>query len=152
MINGVVLTSLTQIVDERGKIMHMLKASDPMFKNFGEIYFSWAWPGSIKGWHVHKRMTLNLAVISGRALFQCYDMRSESTTFREVNRFHLGIECHNLLTIPPGVASGYAPYSDEKVIVANCATEPHDKLEIEYFEYDMFPRTVNKCNWLVTHG
>ena len=54
MIDGVKIVPLRQIVDERGKIMHMLKATDPHFIGFGEIYFSCAWPGTIKAWHIHQ--------------------------------------------------------------------------------------------------
>jgi len=39
MIDGVKVVPLRQVVDERGKIMHMLKATDPHFIRFGEIYF-----------------------------------------------------------------------------------------------------------------
>ena len=45
VIEGVKIIPLRQIVDERGKIMHMMKATDPHFSKFGEIYFSCAWPG-----------------------------------------------------------------------------------------------------------
>ncbi len=49
MIDCVKVIPLRQIPDERGKVMHMLKATDPHFERFGEIYFPTAWPGSIKG-------------------------------------------------------------------------------------------------------
>ena len=62
MIEGVVITPLKQYVDERGKVMHMLRSDAPEFKSFGEIYFSSVHAGAIKGWHIHKRMTLNYAV------------------------------------------------------------------------------------------
>ena len=39
MIDGVRVIKLRQIVDERGKVMHMLKSTDPHFLGFGEIYF-----------------------------------------------------------------------------------------------------------------
>ncbi len=39
MIDGVKITPLLQIHDERGSVMHMLKATDPVFNEFGEIYF-----------------------------------------------------------------------------------------------------------------
>jgi dTDP-4-dehydrorhamnose 3,5-epimerase len=42
MIDGVKMVPLRQIVDERGKIMHRLKMTDPHFVRFGEIYFSCA--------------------------------------------------------------------------------------------------------------
>ena len=40
MIEGVKVTSLKQIFDERGKIMHMIRADSDVFTQFGEIYFS----------------------------------------------------------------------------------------------------------------
>jgi 3-oxoacyl-[acyl-carrier-protein] synthase-3 len=43
----------------------MLKATDSHFITFGEIYFSIAWPGVVKGWHVHTSMTINNAVVIG---------------------------------------------------------------------------------------
>ena len=47
MIEGVILTPLKQISDERGKVMHMLRWKDsPVFSKFGEIYFSCTYPGA----------------------------------------------------------------------------------------------------------
>ena len=80
MIEGVKIVPLRQIVDERGKIMHMMKATDPHFTTFGEIYFSCAWPGTVKAWHIHQSMTVNNAVISGRAKLVMYDAREGSPT------------------------------------------------------------------------
>ena len=40
MIDGVIITPLKQIEDERGKVMHMLREDSKVFKRFGEIYFS----------------------------------------------------------------------------------------------------------------
>jgi len=40
VIEGVRVVPLRQIPDERGKVMHMLRADDPHFERFGEIYFS----------------------------------------------------------------------------------------------------------------
>ena len=45
--------------------MHILKSTDVNFEKFGEIYFSTAYPGVVKGWHEHTLMTLNYAVIKG---------------------------------------------------------------------------------------
>jgi dTDP-4-dehydrorhamnose 3,5-epimerase len=59
MIDGIVITPLRQIPDERGKIMHMMRADDPHFERFGEIYFSMVYPNAIKAWHLHTKMTLN---------------------------------------------------------------------------------------------
>lgn len=130
MIDGVRVIPLRQIVDERGKVMHMLKATDPHFIKFGEIYFSCAWPGAIKAWHVHQSMTISNAVISGSAKLVLYDMRDGSQTKGELQEIFLGDDNYCLVQIPPGIANGYKAYGDKLVILANCATEPHEPDEL----------------------
>jgi len=125
MIAGVKIIPLKQIVDERGKIMHMMKATDPHFIRFGEIYFSCAWPGTVKAWHIHRTMTVNNAVLSGRAKLVLYDIRKDSATHGELQEIFLGEDNYVLVQIPPGIANGYKAYGDKLVILANCATEPH---------------------------
>lgn len=134
MIDGVNVIPLRQISDERGKIMHMLKSTDPHFIQFGEIYFSCAWPGVVKGWHVHSRMTVNNAVMVGHAKLVMYDGRPGSPTHGEVTELFIGEDNYCLVQIPPGIANGYKAYGDKLVIMANCATEPHDPTEITYID------------------
>jgi dTDP-4-dehydrorhamnose 3,5-epimerase len=55
VIDGVVITPLRQILDERGKVMHMLRSTDEHFTQFGEIYFSTVFPDAVKAWHIHKK-------------------------------------------------------------------------------------------------
>lgn len=130
MIDGVTIVPLRQIVDERGKIMHMLKSTDPHFIGFGEIYFSCAWPGVVKAWHIHTSMTINNAVLQGRAKLVLHDGRPESPTHGEVQEIFLGEDNYVLVQIPPGIANGYKAYGDKMVILANAATEPHDPDEM----------------------
>ena len=130
MIDGVKIVPLRQIVDERGKVMHMLRATDPHFIEFGEIYFSCAWPGAIKGWHVHETMILNNAVISGRAKLVLYDLRENSSTKGELQEVFLSEDNYCIVQIPAGVANGYKAYGDKMIILANCTTEPHDPDEV----------------------
>ena len=149
MIEGVDVIHLKQIVDERGKIMHMLKSGDRHFEKFGEIYFSCAWPGTIKAWHIHKSMTLNNAVISGRAKLVLYDSRKDSKTYGEVNELFIGDDNYCLVKIPPGITNGYKAFGDKMVILANCATEPHDPDEISYI--DPFDNDI-PYDWSLKHG
>jgi dTDP-4-dehydrorhamnose 3,5-epimerase len=107
MISGVRVVPLKQIPDERGKISHMLRCDTPGFEKFGEIYFSSIWPGVIKGWHIHKEMTLNYAVPVGHIkLVYC------------------------LVTVPAMVWNGFKGIGDRMALVANCATIPHHPDEI----------------------
>ncbi len=131
MIDGVRITPLTQILDERGKVMHMLRADASPFEQFGEIYFSCIYPGVIKGWHRHKRMTLNYAVPHGNIKLVLFDDREESSTAGEVMELFLGPANYRLVTIPPMIWNGFKGIGQQMAIVANCATLPHDPDEIE---------------------
>ena len=77
LISGVKITPLKQIIDERGKVMLMIRNDDAYFKNFGEIYFSCTHPGVVKAWHMHKKMTLNYAIISGQLKIVLFDDRKK---------------------------------------------------------------------------
>jgi dTDP-4-dehydrorhamnose 3,5-epimerase len=131
MIEGVYIKPLRQILDERGKVMHMIRSDDPDFIRFGEIYFSIVYPGAIKGWHIHKKMTLNIAVPYGAIKLVLYDDRASSMTRGEFQEFFLGPESYSLIKIPPGVWNGFKGISSMQSVVANCSTIPHDPDEME---------------------
>jgi dTDP-4-dehydrorhamnose 3,5-epimerase len=130
-IDGVVARPLRQIVDERGKVMHMLRSDDPHFEKFGEIYFSVIFPGVVKGWHLHMEMTLNYAVPVGRIKLVCYDDREGSKSRGRVQELFLGEDCYQLVTVPPGVWNGFKAVGAQQAVVANCATVPHRGDEIK---------------------
>lgn len=131
MIEGVIVTPLRQMFDERGKVMHMLRNDSAIFAGFGEIYFSCTYPGAIKAWHLHKKMTLNYAVIYGEIKCVLFDDRPGSKTRGRVDEFFLSPENYCLVTVPPLVWNGFKGIGDKTSIVANCATLPHDPDEIE---------------------
>ncbi len=149
MIQGVFIHPLKQIADDRGKVMHMLRRDDPWFERFGEIYFSLAFPGVIKGWHLHKEVTLNYAVIKGRIKLVLYDDREDSPTRNTLQEIFTGEDNYGLITIPPKIWNGFKAIGMEPALVANCATEPHDPSEIVRLE----PFTDNiPYDWGVKHG
>lgn len=149
MIEGVKINPLAIIPDERGMILKMLSCDDPGFRNFGEIYFSMIYPGVVKGWHIHKKMTLNYAVVSGFIKLVLYDDRENSPTKREIQEIFLGRENYKLVTIPPLVWNGFKGIGTEPSIVANCATIPHDASEIE--RLDPFNNHI-PYNWELKNG
>lgn len=131
MIKDVLVKPLKKIPDERGIIMHMLRCDDPDFKKFGEIYFSIVYPGVVKGWHIHKEMTLNYAVVSGMIKLVLYDPRPDSPTQGEVQEIFTGEDNYVLVVIPPGIWNGFKGIGTKPAIVANCATLPHSPDEIQ---------------------
>ena len=148
MIEGVLIHPLKQIPDERGKIMHMMRADDPHFEKFGEIYFSVAYPGVIKGWHLHTRIMLNYAVVSGMIKLVLYDSREDSPTNGEIQEIFTGEDNYCLIRIPHGIINGYKPYGIKPAIVANCATEPHDRSEMT--RIDPFSSEI-PYDWALRH-
>lgn len=149
MIDGVKITPLKQFLDERGKVMHMLKFDSDVFEKFGEIYFSCVYPGAIKGWHLHKRMILNYAVPHGNIKFVLYDNRPSSSTKGEIQEFFLGPDNYILVTVPPMVWNGFKGIGTEMALVANCASILHDPREIE--RLDPFDATI-PYNWEIKHS
>lgn len=131
MIEGVLITPLRQIPDERGKVMHMLRSDAPHFQGFGEIYFSCIYPGAVKAWHRHKIMTLNYAVPHGHIKFVLYDDRPGSATCGQIQEIFMGPDNYALVTVPPMVWNGFKGLGAETAIVANCASIPHAADEIE---------------------
>lgn len=130
--DGVVLQPLKVIEDERGAVMHMLRADSPLFCRFGEVYFSEVNPGIVKAWKRHSRMTQHFAVPVGRIRFVLYDDRTGSPTKGILSEIELGRpDAYRLLIIPPGIWYGFTGLADRPSIVANCADLPHDPQESE---------------------
>ena len=147
-IYGVVISPLKQIIDERGKVMHMLREDSNLFKRFGEIYFSCTYPGAVKAWHMHKKMTLNYAVISGVLKVVLFDDRTNSPTFGKLQEIFLSPENYFLVTVPPLIWNGFKGVGSNMAIVANCSTLPHDPDEI--IRKDPMDTTI-PYNWDLKH-
>jgi len=149
MIDGVVIKPLRKIPDERGSIYHMLRRDDPVFEQFGEIYFSKVYPGVVKGWHIHKEMTLNYAVVSGMIKLVLFDERAGSPTKGQVQEIYAGEDNYCLIKVPPMVWNGFKGAGTRPALVANCATHPHDPQEID--RCDPFDNRI-PYNWDLKHG
>ena len=127
LIEGVSLTELRQIGDERGAVLHMLRCDAPEFTRFGECYFSEVLPGAIKAWKRHRAQTQNLAVPVGRIRLVIYDDRETSTTRGHLQVMELGRpDAYLRLRVPPGLWYGFACISATPALLANCADLAHD--------------------------
>jgi dTDP-4-dehydrorhamnose 3,5-epimerase len=131
MIDGVVVSPRRILPDDRGKVMHHLKATDPEFERFGEIYFSMVFPGVVKGWHLHHKMIINYAVPMGMIKLVLFDDRKDSKTKGELQEIYLGRDNYVLVKVPAMVWNGFKGVGVEPALVANCASIPHDPTEIE---------------------
>jgi len=130
MIKGVQVTNKRIIPDDRGKIMHIMKSSDEQFNTFGEVYCSTVFPGVVKGWHMHKEMTLNYVVLKGNIKFVLFDARIDSPTYKEIQEIIIGENQYVMVTVPPFVWNGFKGIGLEEAFVINFTDIPHSVDEI----------------------
>ena len=137
-IDGVLVTALRQITDERGAVLHHMRCDAPEFTAFGECYFSEMVPGAVKAWKRHREQTQHLAVPIGRVRFVIYDDREGSSSQGTVNIVELGRpDNYHRLKIPRGVWYGFTCLSSRPALIANCADRVHDPDDAELRpEYD----------------
>ena len=129
MINGVLITPLKIIKVNEGDVFHGIKSSDKGYFGFGEAYFSSIKSGQIKGWKRHQKMTLNIIVPSGEIQFVMFDDRNNAEgRFQDIV---ISLKNYCRLTIPPMVWMAFKGLSDEKSLLLNIASIPHDPDESE---------------------
>ena len=69
LLEGVNITPLKIIENEKGNILRGLRSDEDLYNGFGEAYFSKIKYNTIKGWKLHKEMTMNLIVPIGKVKF-----------------------------------------------------------------------------------
>lgn len=136
MIKGVKIIPKKQIIDERGKIMHMMRNDDANFTKFGEIYFSYSHPNTVKAWHLHKRMTVNYVCVVGKIKLVLFDDRPGSSTKGELQEIFLTTENYSLVSVPPGIWNGFKSVENQFSIIANCSDIPHEAEEMSRRPFD----------------
>lgn len=136
MIAGVIVKKLRVIADERGRLMEMLRSDDEMFKAFGQVYMTTAYPGVVKGWHYHKKQSDNMAVVKGMMKIVLYDGRKGSASFGEINEFFAGEHNPILVHVPPYVYHGFKCISPEEAVVINTPTEVYNYKKSDEYRID----------------
>ncbi len=126
MIEGVKVKQLKIIPDDRGKLMEMLRCDDEVFRAFGQVYFTTAFPGVIKAWHFHRYQADNFICVAGRIKLALYDGREGSPTKGETNEFYLSLAEPKLVYIPEMVHHGFKTVSKEESMVINVITKVYD--------------------------
>ena len=130
MIQGVELTDLSMVMGESGAVHHFMRASDPLFVGFGEVYFSTIDQEAVRAWKMHRRMTLNLVVPIGRVLFNFLDPREDSPSCGESSTFVLSRQPWQRLTVSPGIWFGFKGLEPGTNLICNQADLIHDPGEV----------------------
>lgn len=146
MIQGVKVKKLKVILDERGRLMEMLRNDDELFIKFGQVYLTTAYPGVIKAWHYHKIQTDHFVVVHGIMKIVLYDGRKDSTTFGQIDEYFAGVHNPVLIQIPPMVMHGFKCISEHEAIVINCPTELYNYESPDEYRIDSRSSEIS-YNW-----
>jgi dTDP-4-dehydrorhamnose 3,5-epimerase len=142
MIEGVKVKKLRVIPDDRGRLMEILRSDDAIFKKFGQVYMTTAFPGVVKAWHYHKKQDDNFTCVQGRMRLALYDSRKGSASYGEVNDFIISLDDPMLVTIPKMVYHGFKCVSDVEAIVINTPTLPYNPKEPDEYRIDAYDNDI----------
>lgn len=138
-IDGVVIKNLRVIPDERGWLMEILRCDEPLYKKFGQVYVTTAYPGVAKAWHFHKKQTDNFTCIRGMMKVVLFDSRTDSPTHRNLMELFIGEKNPALVSVPPGVMHGFKAIGTDTAYFLSIPTLPYNYTEPD--EYRLPPDT-----------
>ena len=136
-IDGVILTNLKQIKDERGAVYHVMKNDSETFYSFGEAYFSKINKNIVKGWKYHKEMKQNFCVPYGKLKLVLFDNRVDSPSKGVINEIILSDnENYMRVTIPENIWYSFKCLSNDYCLLLNIAN-------IKYMENESLQMALN---------
>jgi dTDP-4-dehydrorhamnose 3,5-epimerase and related enzymes len=123
LIEGVHVKQQRLNTDERGFLMEIMRPDWDVFRKFGQVYVTSAYPGVVKAWHYHKNQWDNFVCVRGMMKVALYDDREGSPTKGAINEFIIGERNSHLIQIPPLVYHGFKCISTEEALIVNVPTE-----------------------------
>jgi dTDP-4-dehydrorhamnose 3,5-epimerase len=128
---GVETYSLEIHKDERGAVLHMMRADQPHFLPVKETYFSVVNAGVVKGWKRHLEIFQSMVVPVGMIRLLIYDNRENSPTKGVIKAIDFGVDNYLLVRLPPLVWYSFKAISNDYAMIANNTTAVHDPKESE---------------------
>ena len=146
MIQGVEIKKLVSHENDGGVFIELIRSTDPFFKNsFAQLSHSISLEGVIKAWHLHHKQTDWMYVALGEARIGLFDLRKDSSTYRQSMVIEAGeFSGRFVVKVPPGVAHGYKVLRGPMhiIYVMNKEYDPTDIEEREYNDSEI------KLDWL----
>ncbi|PIP18053.1 MAG: spore coat protein [Parcubacteria group bacterium CG_4_10_14_0_8_um_filter_35_7] len=129
MIEGVKIKKIVTHSDDRGFFREILRSDDGLLEKFGQTSVTLTYPGVIKAFHWHKKQDDLWYVAQGVAQIVLYDLRKESSTYKETQVIYAGEDNPLLVLIPQGVVHGYRVLGVKPVMLFYHTTEAYDPKE-----------------------
>ncbi|MCE5246039.1 MAG: dTDP-4-dehydrorhamnose 3,5-epimerase family protein [Candidatus Polarisedimenticolia bacterium] len=126
-VEGVVVVPLEAHVDERGYLIEILRAVDPHFTKFGQVYLVGDMArGAVRAFHKHERLWDWFFIGHGSAKFAVRDDRKESPTYEAMDTIVIGDRNPSLIVVPPGVYHGWMALEDDTQLIS-IGSEVYDR-------------------------
>jgi dTDP-4-dehydrorhamnose 3,5-epimerase len=114
-------------IDERGTVVEMF---DPRWNWHADpLVFAYSFtirPGIVKGWNLHKLHEDRYFLLQGEMELVLYDVRPESSTYKQVSRIVLSEYDRKLVNVPKNVWHADHNIGTRDVVVVNFPTMPYD--------------------------
>lgn len=118
-IDGVYVVPLEAHCDDRGYLMEILRAVDPHYTKFGQVYFVGDMVrGTVRAFHKHEVLWDWFFISHGSAKFGFRDDRPESPTYGVMDTVITGTRNPGLVVVPPGVYHGWMSLEDDTQLVS----------------------------------
>jgi dTDP-4-dehydrorhamnose 3,5-epimerase len=125
-IEGVVVTPLKLLPNDKGRLMEVQRSDDPHFPGFGQVYVTQSFAGVVKAWYRHNTQIDQIAVITGLAKLVLFDDRVGSPTHGMVQKIVLGELSPKLVLIPRLVWHGFQAIGDTSAFFLHLNDRPFD--------------------------
>ena len=132
--DGISVTYLKPIRNEKGDLYHVLKACEQSFFGFGEAYFTTIKKDKIKGWKKHTKMHMNLVVPIGSVTFYLYD-----EVLLENYCVTLGDGNYGRLSVAPNFWMAFKGNASQPNLILNIASIEHDPGEVINASLETYP-------------
>jgi len=111
------------IKNQLGNIEKIISKNEKYYKGFNELYITNLNKDKIKGWNMHKKMTLNLFVIKGKVKFHLKQKKI-------LKQITLSEDSKEILTVKPKTWLKMKNLYNKKSKIINFANLKHNKNEI----------------------
>lgn len=107
ILEGVKIKKIKRFSDDRGFFSEIIKEGEETFRPIKQTSYTETYPGVIKAFHWHRKQYDVWFPIKGSIQVVLYDLRKDSSTFKQTQVIYAGEDNPLLILIPPGVAHGY---------------------------------------------
>jgi len=125
---------LKKFKNPKGNILRGFRKDDKFPGTSAEIYFSWINKKKIKGWKLHKKMSMNLVVPVGKVKFVFYN----GNKFKALI---IGENNYKRIFVPSNVYFAFQNLSKKKSLIVNNASIIHQNRN------ETLVKSLNKINY-----